>query len=184
MFLQNDWAQFVKDGWLVCKGLCKIFLFLKSWIIPFLSMLILVASNRHLHWGVTLTLTIAWGKLRPGSQWWYPVPTLVSGEACDCVLAWDWGAALVGTLVGIDSLSPRLAWEIYFFTHLLLFYFPDHPNCLFNMLLATQFRVYCLQYILLTCTLLYKCLYKHLFTRRKPNLWAKLSWLNHILLIC
>lgn len=23
MFLQNDWAQFVKDGWLVSKGLCK-----------------------------------------------------------------------------------------------------------------------------------------------------------------
>lgn len=144
-------------------------------------MLMLVASNHHLYWGVMLMVMTPW----PRSQWWYPVPTLVSGGACDCVLAWDWGAAVVATPVGIDSLSPRLAWEengmIYYFTPLLLFYFPDHPNCLFNMLLATQFRVHCLQYILSTCTLVYKCLHKHLFTRHKPNIInARLSWLKHI----
>lgn len=93
------------------------------------------------------------------------VPIPLSGNVCvlNFVCDWDRGAVVVGTLVGIDSLSPQglpqrkmARFSISLISIIVLLARP--PRLLLNMLLAMQFRVhYCRQYIVSASTSVYTC---------------------------
>ena len=155
VFLQNDWAQFVKDGWLVSKGLCKK-LFLLVFILVILTLIVLKISVCVLLVSYS-TCFCCWSSIHIvylERRFMLFMICFLCPYGCQEMFVCDWcsGATVVGTLVGIDSFSPqglserKMAW--FSISLLSIIALLQRPSRLFfNMLLAMQSRVnHCQQY--------------------------------------